>query len=112
MKSLNKIDEIRLLDYDDSSSPHLAILVLKNKYFRDSLRNHLKKRGIQTLIHYPIPCHMQDFLKPSQFAITETSAIQAEKISNTILSLPMSEVHSNKEINYVKDCIDEYFDYL
>ena len=52
------------------------------------------------MIHYEIPCHKQNFIKKNQIRISEKSASQASEISDTILSLPMSEVHI-EEINYV-----------
>ena len=61
------------------------------------------------MIHYIKPCHKQSFIKKNQIRISDNVAKQAEEISNTILSLPMSEVHSIKEINYVIKCINKFF---
>jgi dTDP-4-amino-4,6-dideoxygalactose transaminase len=54
---------------------------------RDALQQHLADRGIGTMIHYPIPPHLQKAyaelgLAPGSFPITEA-------IHNEILSLPM-----------------------
>jgi dTDP-4-amino-4,6-dideoxygalactose transaminase len=54
---------------------------------RDALQKHLTGVGVGTLIHYPIPPHLQQAyaagnLVPGQFPI-------AEKIANQCLSLPM-----------------------
>ena len=61
------------------------------------------------MIHYEIPCHKKQFIKQNQIIISDEVALQAEEISNTILSLPMSEVHDDEEINYVIDCINQFF---
>lgn len=63
------------------------------------------------MIHYEIPCHKQSFLRNNQFRITESIAKQAENIANTILSLPMSEVHNEGEINYVIENINKFFEH-
>jgi dTDP-4-amino-4,6-dideoxygalactose transaminase len=54
---------------------------------RDALQKHLGDTGVSTLIHYPIPPHLQQAYSeagymPGQFPI-------AEQIANQCLSLPM-----------------------
>ncbi len=103
-------NKLRLIDYDVKSSPHLAVIKLTDKKTRDELKTFLKKRGIETLIHYPIPCHKQPFLNGIQFSISKEVANQAENISSTILSLPLSEVHTKDELNYVANSINNFID--
>ena len=83
---------------------HLFVIRTKK---RDKLRHFLNNNNIQTGIHYPIPCHLQkayDYLnyKIGDFPITE-------KLSNEIISLPMSEQLNEKEIRYVSWKIKEFF---
>ena len=73
------------------------------------LIKNLRSNNIQTMIHYEIPCHKKQFINQNQIIISDEVALQAEEISNTILSLPMSEVHDDEEINYVIDCINQFF---
>ena len=103
-------NKLRLIDYDIYSSPHLAVIKLIDKKTRDELQHFLKKRGIETLIHYPIPCHRQPFLNKIQVSISKEAAFQAENISSTILSLPLSEVHTKDEITYVANSINDFID--
>ena len=60
---------------------------------RDELQQYLKGRGVQTLIHYPIPPHMQECYagvwQGLQLPITERLARQE-------LSLPISPFLSSK----------------
>ncbi|HKP12222.1 MAG TPA: DegT/DnrJ/EryC1/StrS family aminotransferase, partial [Blastocatellia bacterium] len=54
---------------------------------RDALQQHLKAQGVQTLIHYPVPPHLQqayaDFhMKAGAYPISEA-------IHREVLSLPM-----------------------
>lgn len=58
---------------------------------RGELQSFLKENGVQTLIHYPIPPHLQECYKgvlTGQYPITERLAAQE-------LSLPISQVMTN-----------------
>lgn len=54
---------------------------------RDSLREFLQERGIGTLIHYPVPVHLQLAYKDRVRCVG--SMINTEKVVKEILSLPM-----------------------
>ena len=59
---------------------------------------------MQTLIHYPIPPHKQDAYKEwndLSFPITE-------KIHDEVLSLPISPVMSEEEVEKVVDAINSF----
>jgi len=61
---------------------------------RDKLQQYLAQKGVQTLIHYPIPPHKQGAYKEwykRDYPITE-------KIHEEVLSLPISSVLEGKEI--------------
>lgn len=65
--------------------------------YRDKLESHLRSNGIQTIIHYPIPPHKQKAYSEwnhRRYPITEK--IHAEE-----LSLPISPVMSDAEIDAV-----------
>lgn len=86
---------------------HLYVLRLLNKSTRDKLLKHLQINGLQASIHYPIPIHMQkaykDFgYKKSDFPVTE-------KISNTIISLPIYPEMSKEQAKYVAKKIKDFF---
>ena len=102
-------DLFHLISYQSTSSPHLAILKTHSEKCRNDLRLFLAEKGIETAIHYKIPCHKQTFLlKSSLISIKQKDANHACNIANTILSLPCSEVHSLKEIDYICDSIIEF----
>ncbi len=54
---------------------------------RDKLQHYLTKNGVGTMIHYPIPPHLQPAYQ--ELGYPEGTFPVAEKLSNTILSLPM-----------------------
>ena len=89
-------NKLKIIEYSKVNSPHLAILKLKNVPDKNSLIKNLRFNNIQTRIYYEIPCHKKQFIKPNQIIISDEIALQAEGISNTILSLPKREVHNEK----------------
>jgi dTDP-4-amino-4,6-dideoxygalactose transaminase len=71
---------------------------------RDELQKYLSEKGIQTMIHYPVPPHKQKALMDWNnlyFPITE-------KIHNEVLSLPMSPVLTIEEVDYITTILNEY----
>ena len=71
---------------------------------RDALQQYLLEKGVQTMIHYPVPPHHQEaFSHWSDLSFPVT-----EKIHQQELSLPISPVHSNDEIAYVAGVINDF----
>jgi dTDP-4-amino-4,6-dideoxygalactose transaminase len=66
---------------------------------RDTLQAKLSELGVQTGIHYPIPCHLQPAYK--HLGYSEGDFPMAEMLSRQILSLPMYPGLSNDQVNYV-----------
>lgn len=64
---------------------------------RDRLQAYLLDNGVQTLIHYPVPPHKQTALK----SWNNLSFPVTEKIHKEVLSLPMSPVMTDDEVNKV-----------
>ena len=70
---------------------------------RDALQQYLAEQGIQTVIHYPIPPHQQECYKewPS------LSLPITERIHREELSLPMSQVLTDEEIDAVIQAVNQ-----
>ena len=71
---------------------------------RDEFQKYLSDKGIQTVIHYPIPPH-------KQLAYSELSAVSypvSEKIHNEIISLPISPVMTTEQVEYVIEVVNNY----
>ena len=73
---------------------------------RDELQTFLNDNGIGTLIHYPIPPHLQDAYKFLSFAQGDFPI--AEEIANTCLSLPMWPGITKNEIQLIGEHISLY----
>lgn len=71
---------------------------------RDELQRYLYDNGVHTLIHYPIPPHKQKCYKEwnhLSFPITE-------KIHNEELSLPISPVVTEKEVEFIVELLNKW----
>lgn len=73
---------------------------------RAELQHFLKAKGIQTLIHYPIPPHLSTAyhdlgIEKGTFPITE-------KYADTVLSLPLYNGMKRLEMEYVAESINEF----
>lgn len=71
---------------------------------RDDFIKFLNLNYIEWLIHYPIPPHKQQALK----AFLHFSLPLTEKIHKRIISLPISPVMTNKEVQTVIDVLNTY----
>lgn len=74
---------------------------------RDALQTHLAERGIQTIIHYPIPPHLSGaYSDPSLLA--PVSCPLAEQLANEVLSLPIGPHMPLTDVGEVCRAIHEF----
>lgn len=95
--------KILLPDWDFSNNHVFHLFVIRTKN-REDLQNYLHIKGIQTVIHYPVPPHKQKALPDwnhLSFPITE-------KIHNEVLSLPMSPVLTMDEVDFIIEILNKY----
>lgn len=71
---------------------------------RDELQQYLENNGIQTLIHYPIPPHKQECYK--EWA--GLSLPVSEKLHSEELSLPVSPVMTEEEVDTIIKVINSW----
>ena len=72
---------------------------------RAELATHLKARGIQTGVHYPVASHRQ----PAVERFVQGALPVTERVVNEILSLPLSAEHTEAEIDAVVGSIRSFF---
>ena len=80
---------------------HLFVVKVKN---RSHFQQYLTDKKIQTVIHYPIPPHKQEAYAEwnnLSFPITE-------KIHDTVISLPISQVMKNDEVDCIIKAVNDY----
>lgn len=86
------------------SNAHVWHLFVVRTSNRDKLQQFLIEKGVQTVIHYPIPPHKQNaykFWNNLSFPITEN-------IHETILSLPIDISMSIEDVHFVIRACNEY----
>lgn len=91
---------------EEEYAKHIWHLFVVRTKKRDDFQKYLDGRGIGTIIHYPIPMHMQKAYK--DLKINEGTLPIAEKISREVISLPMWYGMSNEEIEFIINCINMY----
>lgn len=96
-----------ILPYVALNAEHVYHLFVVRTAHRDRLKVFLSENGIDTMVHYPIPPHLQKAyhllnFKKGDFPITERSA-------ETILSLPLWPGLTNEQIDLICDTIKNFF---
>jgi len=75
---------------------HLFVVRCKN---RDALQKHLFEKGIETIIHYPVPPHLQKAYKGGNLLYDKLPI--TEMLANEVLSLPIHQAMTEEEIEAV-----------
>lgn len=101
---------VRLKDIDGLTRPyiHPKSSSVFHQYIvktdrRDELKTFLEQRGIGTMIHYPLPPHLQKAYQHLGYG--QGAFPIAEAIAETVLSLPIYPGLDNESIEYICDSI-------
>lgn len=105
-KLLQEVDEITVPKTHNKSTHVWHIYAIKTKK-RDELRKYLAEKNITTLIHYPIPPHLQVAYKDLGYKKGDFPI--AEELANTLLSLPVYPEMKEEEIYYVVNAIKKFY---
>jgi len=97
---------LRPLFHSNNSSPNLHLFVVEVKK-RDALREYLRKKGVGTSVHYPLPIHLVPAF--SYLGYRKGSFPVAERLSRNILSLPFHSYITKKHIRYIINTIREFY---
>ncbi len=89
-------------------STHIYHIFMIETDYRDALQKHLQEAGIQTVIHYPIPIHLQEAY--ADLGHKQGDFPNAERLARRVLSLPMFAELTDEQIKYVTDQVKSYFD--
>ena len=88
----------------ESYMQHVWHLFVIRTNMRDVLQEYLLDRGVQTLIHYPIPPHKQQAYKEWN----NLSFSISEQIHNEVLSLPIGPTLTTNETLQIIEYINEF----
>ena len=97
---------IRLLTPPADDASHVYHLFVICSEERDHLAAHLKSRGVETLIHYPIPVHRQP---PCTGLARDPSGLaQAERHGASCLSIPCHPQLTDDEVGAITRALNEF----
>ncbi|NQV88631.1 MAG: DegT/DnrJ/EryC1/StrS family aminotransferase [Parcubacteria group bacterium] len=105
IKKLSNIKNIKLPELRNGTQHAFHLFVIETDK-RDGLKVFLKKNGVDTLIHYPIPLHKQECFKEHN---KENLPIVQEK-TKKILSLPIHPYLKNNEVIYICEKIKSFYE--
>ncbi len=96
---------VRLPSEPENGCPVWHLFVVRHPQ-RDALQRHLRREGIETLIHYPVPPHRSGAyadagLSAGRFPVTE-------HLASTILSLPFGPQMSREAVGRVVEAIKRF----
>jgi len=102
---LNEINNpLVILPAPCEKKSHVWHLFVIKSSARESLQRHLQRRGIESLIHYPIPAHKQIAYQSwwdLELPITEL-------VHKQVLSLPIAPIMEYEEVTAIISAINDY----
>ena len=104
LSSLADLVKTPAIHPDNEHVFHLYVIQVEE---RDALQNYLLENGIQTLIHYPTPAHLQKAY--TYLGYKQNSLPVTEHITKRILSIPLYPELTNEQIDLVISTIQKFF---
>jgi dTDP-4-amino-4,6-dideoxygalactose transaminase len=93
---------------EDPNGHHVYHLYVIQTNDRDELIEFLMERGVQALIHYPIPAHMQ---KAYAYLNHKPGSLPAtEYVTKRIVSLPMFPQLTDEQVDYVIESVKAFYE--
>ena len=91
---------------EESWARHVWHLYVVRSEQRDALQEHLRARGVGTLIHYPTPVHLQPAFRG--LGLREGSLPNTERLAGEILSLPLYPELPLSDVAYVAEQVNAF----
>ena len=105
LRQLSSCDFL-VLPHTHEHATHAYHLFVITTPYRDKLQQYLSEQGIGTLIHYPVPPHLQKAYK--NLNLGNGSFPIAEKLAHECLSLPMFAGMKDEQVSYVCEAIKKF----
>ena len=106
-KNLSGIKEIEIPFRVPNSTHVFHQYTIRVEGKRNGLREYLAAAGIPTMIYYPVPLHLQNAYRQKEFG--EGSFPVTERLSKTVLSLPIHTEMSGDQLEFITATIKKYF---
>lgn len=95
-----------VLPQEQRVSTHIYHKFVLRSQRREALKTHLAEKGIPTRVHYPQPLHRQPCFSGAQAVAAHSP--NAERFSQSVLSLPIHPFLSDGEVEAVAKAIRQY----
>jgi dTDP-4-amino-4,6-dideoxygalactose transaminase len=105
LQALEGVAHLTLPLVPDWAEPVWHLFMVRHPQ-RDLLQKHLTENGVGTIIHYPVPPHLQKAYAESGYA--RGSFPISEQLANDVLSLPMSAHQTSEETGYVVEQLSTF----
>jgi dTDP-4-amino-4,6-dideoxygalactose transaminase len=92
---------------ENEGEEHVFHLFVIRTDKRDQLLNYLQSKGVDAVIRYPVPIHLQPAF--SQYGWRRGQFPVAEALARELLCLPIRPNLRVAEIDYVADCVRSFF---
>jgi len=109
-RGLKDVEGIILPNIDQKHAMHLYVIRLKLELWqisRNEFINKMNKKGIGLAVHYK-PIHHLTFYK-KMYKLKNDDYPSANKLFDSVVSLPIYPLLSDKEVDYIIYCIRELF---
>jgi dTDP-4-amino-4,6-dideoxygalactose transaminase len=106
LNAMSGVGDLQLpITADNVSHVYHQFVILTG--YRDKLKECLSVNGIDTMIHYPVPPHLQSAYSYLGFKRGDFQLV--ENIANNCLSLPIWPGIQTSELDYITQVIKEFF---
>ncbi len=103
-KGLQNVPGLRLPHFSEARQyDSFQNYVIRTKD-RDRLRQHLKERGVETLVHWP-----KAMWEHKGLGLENPRLLETENICREVISLPMSAETTEQHVDIAVQCIREFF---
>lgn len=104
-KALEGVGNIKMLSFSKGCSYYNFPIITSQ---RKKLMAFLAKMGVKTLIHYPLPVHLQECF--GYLGYKKGDLPKAESFADSVMSLPFHSFLTSQEQNLVTKLIKEFLD--
>jgi dTDP-4-amino-4,6-dideoxygalactose transaminase len=93
---------------EDPNEEHVYHLFQIRSADRDGLLAHLKRSGVDAVVRYPVPIHLQPAFQHHGWSVSQFPV--AERLAKELLCLPLRPDLTEGDVAFVGDCVRSFFD--
>lgn len=100
------VEPVTIRDYGETAMHLYVIRVPADQ--RKGLMSHMKEQGVDPMVHYPIPIHLQEAY--SFLGLERGAYPEAERMADQIVTLPMYPELTDEQARMVVQVVASYFE--